>query len=250
MGLIDLLAPNLCIICHKPCFLLPEFPGFCRGCLQDLPWRFKRAKLDWSDIPDGQILNQMTKPVKGFSQNQRGRFLHVYIACDYRFPISQQLLRLKFHGCTGLSEPLAALGYQAVRLDQSDFDAVIAVPLHSRRLQERGYNQARLIAMQIAARMNCPDLSDFLIRHRPTGRQSEQINRAVRIANLNNAFSLNFNLPGLPAPDRVLASRKILLVDDVMTTGATLRSAALPLIMTGAEVSALVIASDLQGDVH
>lgn len=250
MKILDLLAPNFCIICGKPSVLLPDFPGFCRCCLQDLPWRFGRQKIKWANVPEGQNKSRSPGTLSAYADSQQNKFFFVYIACSYQHPISHQLLRLKFHGCTGLAEPLAALGYQAVRKDQADFDAVMAVPLHESRLRERGYNQARLISEQLAGRMGCPDLSDLLVRHKATGRQSEQSGRIGRISNLCHAFSLNHNSSGQAAVKQVLAGRRILLVDDVMTTGATLRSAALPLIAAGAEISALAIASDLQEVLH
>ena len=251
MGLTDLLSPNLCIVCRKPCILLPNFPGFCRKCLQDLPWRFGRMKIDWPCKTTASASVRRTASEGSCPDfRQGGSCLDVYIACDYSYPISHSLLQLKFHGHTGLAEPLAAIGYQAIRRSGIVFDAAAAVPLHKNRLIERGYNQAKLISEKLSERLQCPDLSDFLIRTRSTGRQSEQPNRAGRIANLDNAFKLDLNITSVSRPDRILSGRRILLVDDVMTTGATLRAAALPLAEAGAKVNALVIASDFQSAQH
>lgn len=204
-------------------------------------------KLAWPESPTDHNLDQKNISIRDLPDFwQGGRCLSVYMACDYRQPVNHALLQLKFHGCTGLSEPLAALGYQAVKRSGEFFDAILAVPLHKNRLKERGYNQAQLISELIAARLACPDISNLLVRNRSTGRQSEQISRSGRFANLNDAFELKAN--GLDAQkiNRMLYGRKILLIDDVMTTGATLQAAALPLVRAGARVSALVIASDYQ----
>lgn len=125
---------------------------------------------------------------------------------------------------------------QAVRRQKNHYAAVIAVPLHSRRLAERGYNQAGLIAAAVARQLALPDWSDWLKRSRPTERQSEQNIRAARFANLAGAFAWD------GPPD--LRSAHVLLVDDVLTTGATLGAAAEPLFRAGAHVTGLVVASN------
>ena len=125
--------------------------------------------------------------------------------------------------------------------------AVLAVPLHSSRLKERGYNQAGLLAWQIANQLNIPDWSAYLLRNRDTARQSEQENRNLRLYNLAGAFSLSQEFLQVTAGndlEQQWKSRSILLVDDVLTTGATLSEAAYPLWQSGWLVTGMVVASD------
>jgi predicted amidophosphoribosyltransferase len=118
--------------------------------------------------------------------------------------------------------------------------AVMAVPLHSRRLGERGYNQSGLLAQNVARQLLLPDWSIYLKRLRATDRQSAVANRFGRAVNLAGAFGLAGRLPG----GRAISSGLIILIDDILTTGATLTAAAAPLWAAGYAVAGLVVASD------
>jgi predicted amidophosphoribosyltransferase len=109
-------------------------------------------------------------------------------------------------------------------------------------LRERGYNQAGLLAAYTSEMINCSDISDLLIRVKQTGRQSEQFSRAARFDNLQDAFALD--LTNCRNIANLLRNRRILLIDDVLTTGATMLEAAKPLMSEGAEVYCLAVASD------
>ena len=122
---------------------------------------------------------------------------------------------LKFAGVTRLAEPLAAELAVQVRRRGWRPSAVTSVPLHPRRLRERGYNQAELIARACALRLQVPYLR-LLSRARPTGQQA-RLTTHDRHGNVASAFTLAAAAP------RVLPQR-ILLVDDVLTTGATLEA--------------------------
>lgn len=156
-------------------------------------------------------------------------------ALDYAYPWNGLIARFKFHSQPGWARPLARLMRDAVGapalLERADL--VVAVPLARRRLAERGYNQAlllaRALAPQKAAALPIERVHDTPMQSRLT--------RAQRLRNLRTAFALR------ASPDAALAGRRVLLIDDVMTTGATLASIAQLLQAAGAiEVSALVLA--------
>lgn len=110
-------------------------------------------------------------------------------------------------------------------LGDADYDVIIPVPLHSGRLRWRGFNQAAMLAVAVAQRLERPlDLS-ALVRVRPTPPQTMQ-NRSERSKNLRKAFAVKYMAQ--------VASRRILLIDDVMTTGATADECARTLIVAGA----------------
>jgi len=92
-------------------------------------------------------------------------------------------------------------------------DGVIGVPLHSRKKMKRGYNQADYIAKGIAEAMSIPNLKGAVVRRRQTSTQTRKT-RLQRMINMSEGFSI-------AQPDRI-AGRHILLVDDVLTSGATL----------------------------
>ena len=95
--------------------------------------------------------------------------------------------------------------------DMGDFDCVIPVPLHPRRRRQRGYNQATLLARQLTGSLEKPLLQKALRRTRDTGQQA-LLSRPKRRENVRGAFA-----PGRQS----VSGRRVLLVDDVMTTGAT-----------------------------
>ena len=111
----------------------------------------------------------------------------------------------------GVAHPLAELLVPHI---QWTFDAIIPVPLHYLRLQKRGYNQANLLAQALSERIRIPVLEDILIRTRATTSQVE-LSAAERRENVAEAFSINGNVPP-----------RVLLIDDVCTTGSTLTAAA------------------------
>lgn len=121
---------------------------------------------------------------------------------------------------------------QAVRTQMPDVDieAVVPVPLHRARLYERGYNQSSMLAQGAAAALERPVLDHVLRRPRPTHTQTH-LSRIVRWQNVEGAFAV---------PDASLVrGRRLLLVDDVLTTGATAVAAAHALKEAGARTVAL-----------
>jgi ComF family protein len=160
---------------------------------------------------------------------------HCLAAADYAYPWDDLITRLKFHEDTALASHLARqlLAQTAVTDLIERSHALLPMPLSRQRLQERGYNQAALIARALASRLNDPHV---LMRIRHTRAQSD-CNLAERLANVRHAFAIQ--------PERCsqVAGRHWLLVDDVMTTGASLFEAARTLQQAGAaSVSAVVLA--------
>ena len=112
---------------------------------------------------------------------------------------------------------------------------IIPVPLHSRRLHERGFNQAELIAQEIADYFQLPIKTDILKRIRPTQRQTDLKDNKERKNNIKDAFEINDFEP--------IKGKVVLLIDDVITSGATLSEAAKILKQSGAkEVWAITVA--------
>ena len=103
-------------------------------------------------------------------------------------------------------------------------DAVLAIPLHSKRLAERGFNQAEALAREIATLLDLPLIDTGLARVRATEQQAHLDARA-RAENMRDAFAWRGTAP----------PRRLLLVDDVLTTGATMGACAIVLRDAGAE---------------
>ena len=131
-----------------------------------------------------------------------------------------------------LARPLAGYLERAISIDDR-FDAVVPVPLHWRKKMHRGFNQAELLAGHVAKHRGVP-LLHALRRRRPTAVQAS-LAVAGRRRNVTGAF--------LFRPKADLAGKRILLIDDVMTTGATASACAVALKRGGAKsVSLLTLA--------
>ena len=142
---------------------------------------------------------------------------------------------LKYGGQERLGSPVGHLIGQAwARTGGAPVDVVVPVPLASVRLLERGYNQAAGLARGSAEALGAEARTDRLARTRPT-RSQTALSADQRRANVDGAFSV-------PA-GADLAGLHVLLVDDVLTTGATLVAAARPLVAAGACVSVAAMAS-------
>ncbi len=141
-------------------------------------------------------------------------------AAPYSGSAKRILLAFKFEGADYLAERLAAV--MAHRLPSPDADEVVAVPATARRRRERGYHPAALLAGALARRLDRPFAAARLRKIRETERQS-LVPAARRAANVRRAFAVE----GVPAP-------RVLLVDDVATSGATARECAARLRRAGA----------------
>lgn len=195
-------------------------PRRCAGC---------RTPGEWLCIPCREACEPeaLTLPA-----GLRGR-----AAGTFAGPLREAVHALKYGGQHALSGELGALVACLVATDLATgtpLDAIVAVPLHRDRLRERGYDQALILAKQIASSCGLP-LLPALHRIRRTGPQVG-LDRAARARNTDGAFA------GIAGSLRGL---RIGIVDDVATTGATLHAAAAAARSCGARsVRAYVVASD------
>ena len=152
----------------------------------------------------------------------RARALGLYVP-----PFDKLVQAFKYSGKTKVGELLGRALAALVQQDEvlSAADAVCPVPLHPARLRERGFNQSLLLAAAISMSTRIP-LRECLVRTKNTPTQTLKVNPEDRRKNLAGAFRLR--------PDGGIGGKKVLLVDDVMTTGATLDQAAQELLKGGA----------------
>ncbi|MDI3286991.1 ComF family protein [Polyangium sp. 15x6] len=148
--------------------------------------------------------------------------------------IAAALRRFKYGERPDLGRPLGHLLRGLVREDAPVVDLVIPVPLHPRRLAERGYNQAALLAHAASDELGVPLAARALVRLRDTPQQAT-LGRVERLANVTRAFVVR--------SPRAVQGRRVLLVDDVATTGSTLSACRDALVEAGArDVIALCLA--------
>lgn len=219
------LLPNHCAVCRSP--TRGTLGRLCEDCVARFAAERPRCRRCALPLPAGPSLC-------GGCLRSPPPWSAAITVGDYGYPWAGLLAAQKFDAALDLAPALAAL--LAARVDASAVDALVPVPLAARRLRERGYNQAARLAAALARRIERPLRDDWLLRLTDTAPQLG-LPRGQRLANLRGAFAAE------PLALHALRGRRIALVDDVMTTGATLAESARTLLAAGAaEVQAWVVA--------
>ena len=193
-----------------------------------------REKLKSMRVP-AEACERCLSPVKrgqpcAFCRSQQMKPIHkVYAPYRYGAEPRQLIHQMKFNQC-GEAVPLLGKA-MADAMPDRDFDCITPVPLHSLRLRQRGYNQSLLLCRELSARTGIPTLE--LLRRDRYQRPQSLTPQPLRQKNVANAFSCVENAEGL----------RVLLVDDVRTTGSTASSCADTLMNAGAESVSLCVAA-------
>jgi len=228
----DLLFPPRCVACNRLGAWL------CTDCLADI--QVIRPPVcahcgvalsaDCRGIAPASAPSQGTARDSGrlCAQCQRAPFqMDGLRACAFHSgPLRTAIHQFKYEGLRSLAAPFGRLMSQAwSELAPADgFDAIVPVPLHPARQRERGYNQATLLAREFSPSLQSPVVENELVRVKATIPQID-LSAEQRRANMQHAFTCTKGS---------LAGKRVLLVDDVCTTGATLEAAAAALYQAGA----------------
>ena len=230
----------------KTIFTEALFPAFCYKCkapgtylCPDCFWQVKalyepacphcETRLPFGEMPDG-----CRAELK----------LHRIFACGLYSDkaLGQMVKDMKYKYAQALASPLSA--FALWQLDQGAYldvikkgaDVIIPVPMHKNKLRKRGFNQAELIADYISKTLDIPLETNVLIKIKKTEPQAGTNSRKERLENLEGAFGVSGD---------ILRGKTVLLVDDVITTGSTMRQCAVALRAGGArEVWGLAILKD------
>ncbi len=151
--------------------------------------------------------------------------------------IRQAIHGLKYNNLRALALPLGELLFDYMKENPPPGEAVVPVPLHSKRLRERGYNQSALLAKELGKLAMLPVVEDCLVRQKPTASQAKTASLGDRQKNVAGAFRCR---------DSRLKDKKVIVIDDVFTSGATLNACAQALKAAGAvSVWGLALALEL-----
>lgn len=213
--LLDLLFPPKCPFCQK--ILDEPRAPVCPACRPRLPWLEGKAAERRVDFADG-----------------------CFSPLAYRESVPEAIHRYKFSRVRALGKPFAALMARCLKEHlPRGADLICWAPLSGERKRERGFDQAELLAREVGRRLTIP-LWPVLKKTRDTAPQSELEEESARRANARGAYVL------LPKID--LTGKRVVLVDDVVTSGATLGECAALLRQAGAaEVYCLTLAQARKG---
>ncbi len=230
---LDFILPTTCSYCHSP-VKDSGIPFFCFNCWNDF------------SLVNGPVCPRCGRPFEspetltysaghecGQCRLKPPRFDQALSVGYFEGPLREAIHQFKYRPCRSLGRHLSGWLARNVRLVDG-IDVVIPVPLHKKRLRQRGFNQALLLAKEVSEANALPLSFDNLVRARPTRPQVE-LSGEERIRNVAGAFTL------LRPGD--LDGKRVMLVDDVFTTGATMNECAGVLKKAGAvRVAALTVA--------
>jgi ComF family protein len=222
--LVSLLLPTACRICQQPIETLSRVP-VCETCWTSVrPYEGTECAQCGLFLAQTALLHGTT--LCGICRRGAFAFEQARSFAWYDGVLRELIQRFKYSGFRPLARPLANyLGQALLRMDSNSFDLVLAVPLHRRRERERGFNQAALLAAGVSRLAGIALGNKDCVRVRDT-RPQTGLRGAERRRNVAGAFAV-------PRPERV-RGRRLLLIDDVMTTGATANACAGALKSAGA----------------
>jgi ComF family protein len=211
-----MIFPHCCILCKAHC---KQHLDLCWQCQQDLPYVHHACSYCAKELPNN--VN-----VCGACLRKPPPFNYTFALCYYDFPITKIITDLKFNHKLAharvLGEIMAA---RLLQLRTTWPECLIPVPLSTKRLRERGFNQAVELARPIAARLHVPINFTSCRRVRHTEAQA-MIPARQRYKNVRNAFVVNSNFK----------AKHVAIIDDVVTTGSTVAELSHVIRQAGAEI--------------
>lgn len=211
-GALDLVFPRRCAGCGRGGSFL------CPSCLAQLPRveppLCRRCGLPWGGSPPCPACPEAPWPLEALGSPLLLEGL-----------AREVVHQLKYNNFRALAQPLGGILADCLEAQALPGAALVPVPLHPRRLRERGYNQAELLAREVGRRSGRSVLAGALRRERLAAPQARAGSAAQRAANVRDAFRAEGNL---------VRGQTILLIDDVATTGATFGACAQALRAAGA----------------
>ncbi|MDD5408758.1 MAG: ComF family protein [Candidatus Omnitrophica bacterium] len=226
-GIKDLIYPNFCLACKNRICPAEEEDVICAQC-----WQKLERNLPPFCASCGRRLDKLSivKNICSSCLKSKFYFDRAFSPCAYTGTIKKLIHEFKYSGKDYLGEPLGRLMNEFIqdyRLPIEYLDFIIPVPLHKSRMREREFNQAQILSEKVSKEFDKKVLPDVLVRNRPTRTQTD-LAFEERRKNVERSFTVRD--PGS------IKGANILLIDDVLTTGATSSEAAKALKDSGARI--------------
>lgn len=212
--LLDLLYPVRCPVCGE--IVIPKDQMICKGCKEQLIYieepRCKRCSKP-IEVEEKEYCNDCERKIFHY---ERGFAVWVY-----NDTMRNSIAAYKYHSKKEYSKfyIYEMLRLYKIALHKLSLDAIIPVPIHRSKYLERGYNQAEILAKGIGRDLNLPVLANLLVRSKKTLPQ-KKLSDKERLKNLSEAFAVNEQF----LSTGISSIKKVLLVDDIYTTGSTVEA--------------------------
>lgn len=224
--LLTFIFPDTCIVCRKSAKKSEYACKKCENKIDYISPVFK-CRTCLFPIPAG------SSSQCGLCIRENPQYSRLISCVKYKGAVKGSLLVYKFHERPDLHIGFSKLACKILERSGVFFDAVVCIPVSQKTLKERGYNQSALIAQKIAEYFDVPFYEDLIVKVKETKRQSE-LKLKERVKNVKGAFGVN-------NPERIKSSC-VLLVDDIFTTGATMREASKTISTFADDIVAFTIA--------
>jgi competence protein ComFC len=182
-ALIEIIFPNFCVGCNKKDTLL------CSNCYE---------KIEFSSFP--------------FNKLEKLKYIdEIIVICRYQGIIKKLIHEFKYKSVINIGKIIAKLIYRSTNIPKCDL--LIPIPIHKKKLDKRGFNQSEKIVRELSILTKIP-IRNLLLKATNTKSQMSIRDIKERKNNLKNSFEIKKNIPSLP--------QKVILIDDIVTTGSTL----------------------------
>ncbi|HAK88266.1 MAG TPA: ComF family protein [Nitrospiraceae bacterium] len=218
--LLNLLFPSKCPVCESKSDNYLYNP-FCTNCWKGIE-KYSGPACGICGRPAISVHTTLCEPC----MKARPPFSKALYYGIYEGALKEAIHLLKFNGVKRLSKPLGLL---LSELPLPEVDGIVPVPMHHKGLKQREFNQTAAIAARLSKKLRVPLMQNALKKTKETLPQTD-VGGEERLKNLKNAFSVSGKISGMD----------LLLIDDVITTGATVRECAKTLIKSGAKSVAVV----------
>lgn len=221
---VDMIFPRKCIICQDVIPLGYKDKYICRNCENNIPYiRGKTCSKCGKPIPDKNDEKYCIECI-----GKHRAFEKCYAVFSYD-DIKESIKRFKFYNVENLGIGLSNLMFEYAKSNFYDeflsFDYLIPIPIHETRRKERGFNQTEVLVSELSKLSSVPCSNNILLRHKMTKPQNN-LTPQERKDNIKGAFFVN--------DKERIQDKKILIVDDIFTTGSTAEEASKELYKNGA----------------
>ena len=221
-SIISILCPRYCVICTVK---TSNRYSLCSGCKQDLPWL--KQCCERCAIP---LKNHQIKRC-GPCSTQIRSYTQTICPFIYTKPIDTWVKKLKFNCDFNVGNILAHCLIESIQKENISIEVIVAVPMHRSRWIKRGYNQAQFLGKIVSKALNIP-LDDTLVKRKRQNHTQVGLKKIKRIQNIKNNFKFS-----------TCKYKTVAIIDDVVTTSATVHEIAKGLIKNGAKNIIILCAS-------